>query len=78
MFRGCFYWFELFEEGLLSNRIRWGGENSSSYCPVRTLQIKAARKMAATDILAIKRITMALIKTVDLLPYKSIFSAKVV
>jgi hypothetical protein len=50
--------------GGLSNKMRCGGENSSSNWPLRTLQIKAARKTAATDILAINKMTMAFIKTV--------------
>jgi hypothetical protein len=41
--------------------MRCGGEKSSSSWPERTLHIKAARKMADTDILATRRITMALI-----------------
>jgi hypothetical protein len=44
-----------------SNRILRGGEKSSSNCPFFTLHINAARNNAATDILAIRRITMALI-----------------
>jgi hypothetical protein len=44
--------------------MRCGGENSSSNCPLRTLQMKAARKTAATDMLAINKMIMALIKTV--------------
>jgi len=44
--------------------MRCGGEKSSSIWPERTLQIKAARKMAETDILAIRRITIALITVI--------------
>jgi len=43
-----------------SNKMRRGGEKSSSNCPFRTLHKKAAKKSAATDILAIRRITIAL------------------
>jgi hypothetical protein len=44
--------------------MRWGGEKSSSIWPERILQIKAARKMAETDILATRRITIALITVI--------------
>jgi len=47
--------------------MRCGGEKSSSIWPDRILQIKAARKMADTDILAIRRITIALITVIFIL-----------
>ncbi|OQP53248.1 hypothetical protein A4D02_22925 [Niastella koreensis] len=47
--------------------MRCGGEKSSSIWPERTLHIKAARKMADTDILAIRRITIALITLINYL-----------
>jgi len=51
----------LVEEGLSSKRIREEGEKSSSNWPDFTPHRKAARNMAATEILAIRRIIMTLI-----------------
>jgi len=49
------------EEGLSSKRIREGGEYSSSNCPDFTPHRKAIKKIAATEILAIRRIIITLI-----------------
>ena len=44
--------FPLTDLGLSSNNILTAGETSSSYWPLFTLQMKAIRKSAATEILA--------------------------
>jgi hypothetical protein len=56
------YFSVLVEAGLSSNNILEAGEKSSSNWPDLTPHKKAIKKMAATEMLAIKRIRITLIR----------------
>ena len=49
---------------LSSEKRRTAGDRSSSYCPLRIAQTKATRKMPATNVLAVIRRKMTLIRSV--------------
>jgi hypothetical protein len=54
------YYVWLYLAFVSSNSIRMGGDISSSYCPDFTLQINAAKKRAATLILAMSKMIITL------------------